>query len=868
MFLPVALACSPQMNSQDHRSWSMRPIRQNATAQLRAAVVNLSPCATTQRHISMWGRKMSYRFLLVLLVLFCFSLATISAQTVTGSITGSLTDPHGAVVPDAKVTLTSESTGAVRQINSDQRGDFTFNALQPDSYTLTVEHSGFKKYEKKNWVLNPSDHLSAGEIKLQLGEASESVEVMAEGAAVQTSSTERSGVITSQQVQDLTVINRDFSVLASLQPGVVYTPGAEAQSFSGNSQFNVNGSRVGQNNITIDGVPIENSNGTNFNTFISMDAISKVQVQSSGYQAEFGRKAGGAVQAVTKSGGLQYHGGIYWYQRNNIFNALGSVAKTTHQLDPTKPILDPPYRFITAGVNLGGPVYIPKIIPRDQKKLFFFFAEEQQREKRPQDVRQVTVPTALERAGNFSQSGNNLIANPFAIKANSALKCTSSPLVTTGCFQSGGVLGVIPSGFIDPRTQAYLNLFPLPNVNGANFNYQVQESLDIPKHTETLRVDYNPTANNLFFVSMSRWWDDEQGFAIPAGNANFGWLPSEYNPIARFVTVEGQHIFSPTLIFEARFVASRWTEGNHPKAAIVATRSRPGTGINLPQLDPQNNPLQILPQASFAGVSNPANPTINSRYPITGVENVFIFNPILTKVAGAHTLKTGLYTEYWQEHKGVNGDVTGTYNFGSNNGSTYTAPLGNTGNPYANALIGDFQAYSENNTRPPLISHYNSYEWFAQDNWKVLRNLTVELGLRLGWSRPFHNAPANEAGFVPERYDPTQQVTIYGMPGFPAPANSGLHGADVPGKGNPVNGTVTNGIVPGFAQAFDPPYPPGMRNSGKIKIAPRFGFSYDPWGDGKTAIRGGFGIFYDLRERDNFFTNDFRSLPLQFTPNI
>src|SRR5260370_36638297 len=276
----------------------------------------------------MWGRKMSYRSLLVLFAALCFSLAIISAQTVTGSITGSLIDPHGAVVPDAKVTLTSASTGAVRQINSDQRGDFTFNALPPDTYTLTVEHSGFKKYEKKNWVLNPSDHLSAGQIKLQLGEASESVEVMAEGAAGQTSSTERSGVITSQQVQDLTVINRDFSVLGSIQPGVVYTPGAEAQSFSGNSQFNVNGSRVGQNNITIDGVPIENSNGTNFNTFISMDAISEVKVQSSGYQAEFERKAGGAVQAGTKTGGLQYHGEGDWFQRNNIFNAPGSAAKT------------------------------------------------------------------------------------------------------------------------------------------------------------------------------------------------------------------------------------------------------------------------------------------------------------------------------------------------------------------------------------------------------------------------------------------------------------------------------------------------------------------------------------------------------------
>ncbi|HTD23179.1 MAG TPA: carboxypeptidase regulatory-like domain-containing protein [Terriglobales bacterium] len=813
---------------------------------------------------------MSRRNLVVLLVSFFLCTATLSAQTLTGSITGVVEDPHGAVMPSVEVKLTSDSTGAVRTTTSSQNGEFTFNALPPDTYSLAVEHSGFKKYEKKNLVLVPNDHLSAGQIQLQIGQANESVEVIAEGAAVQTASTERSGVITSEQVSDLTVINRDFSVLASLQPGVVYTPGAEAQSFSGNSQFNVNGSRVGQNNITIDGVPIENSNGTNFNTFISMDAISEVKVQSSGYQAEFGRKAGGAVQAVTKSGGLQYHGEVYWFQRNNIFNALGSVAKTAHQTDPNKPLADPPYRFITAGANFGGPVYIPKLIPRGQKKLFFFVSEEQQRELRPQDVRQVTVPTALERAGNFSQSNNGaplLIANPFDIKANPTHKCSAatstSPAVTTGCFANS----IIPAALIDPRTQAYLNLLPLPNISGSNFNYQVQESLRIPKHTETLRLDFNPTTNNLFFVTMSRWWDDEQGFAVPAGNANWGWLPSEYNPIARFITLDGQHIFSPTLIFEGRFVASRWTEGNNPKANIVATRSVPGTGIHLPQLDPQNNPLQILPQATFGGVNNPANPAVASRYPITGIENVFIFNPELTKLVGAHTLKTGMYMEYWQEHKGVNGDFTGSYNFSSNS-STYTAALGNTGNPYANALIGDFQNYTENNTRPPLISHYSSLEWFAQDNWKILRNLTIEAGVRLGWSRPFHNAPANEAGFVPERYDRTQQVLLYGMGGAPTPTPAGLNGAEVLGRGNPVNGTVTNGIVPGFAQAFDPNYPPGMRNSDHVKVAPRFGFSYDPWGDGKTAIRGGFGMFYDLRERDNFFTNDFRSLPLQFTPNI
>ena len=807
---------------------------------------------------------MSIRNFAVLFVSFFLCVATLSAQTVTGSITGVVEDPHGAIMPGVDVKLVSDSTGAIRQQTSGQGGEFTFNALPPDTYTLTVEHSGFKKYDKKNIVLNPNDHLSAGQIQLQIGEATESIEVTAEGASVQTASSERSGIITSEQVQDLTVINRDFSVLTSLQPGVVYTPGAEAQSFSGNSKFNVNGSRIGQNNITIDGVPIENSNTTGFNTFISMDAISQVKVQSSLYQAEFGRKSGAAVQAVTKAGTSQYHGELYWYQRNNVFDALQSLNKTNK-------LADPAYKFITAGGNIGGPIYIPKLIPRDQKKLFFFFSEEQQRESRPEPLVNVTVPTALERMGNFSLSGRDAngnpiplaIGDPLKIKAGLACKKLGDP----GCFPNG----IIAPGEINPLTQAYLNLLPQPSpllAGNTQFNFQESESLQVPKHNEVLRLDLNATPKTSFYTVLNRWWDDEKGFAVPAGNAAFGWMASEYNPIARTITISATHIFSPTLILENSIYGSRWTEGNHPSAALIATRSKPGTGLNFPQLDPQNNPLQILPQATFGGVNNPANPTITSRYPISGTEDIFSWTGALTKVHGPHTFKTGMYIEYWQQVKAPNGNFTGTLDFSSNN-SQFTTALGNTGNPWANALVGDLNAYTESTTRPPLLSSYTGLEWFGQDNWKVTRKLTLDLGVRLGWSRPFHDKPGNEAGFVPELYNPAQQVALYGMPGFPTPPNSGLSGAIVPNPlTNPVNGSVVNGQIPGFPQAFAPNYPPGLRNSGHVTAAPRFGFAYDPWGDGKTAIRGGFGMFYDVRERDNFFTNIFKDVPIQFNPTI
>src|SRR6266849_4508587 len=348
---------------------------------------------------------MFLRFQTAVLAALFLGPADLSAQTVTGSITGSVVDPAGEVIPGVTVAVISESTGATRETVSNGRGDFTFDALTPDVYTFVVQLSGFKKYERRRVHLEPSDHLSLGALTLELGSTSEQVTVVAEGAKVQTASSERSGIITSEQIENLTVISRDFSVLASLQPGVVYNPGAEAQSFSSSSSFNVNGGRVGQNNITIDGIPTDNSNGTGVNVFQSMDTISQVKVLTSTYQAEFGRKPGAAVQAVSKKGTLAYHGAAYWYQRNEALNALGSFNKA-----PGAP--NPPYRFTTAGANAGGPVYVPRLAERGQQKRFFFFSEEQQRELRPQDQRRVTVPTLLVRSVDFSQSANPYIRDP------------------------------------------------------------------------------------------------------------------------------------------------------------------------------------------------------------------------------------------------------------------------------------------------------------------------------------------------------------------------------------------------------------------------------------------------------------------------
>lgn len=784
---------------------------------------------------------------LLLIFLSCCVLSA-AAQIETGSLIGTTVDPSGAVVPGATITLLSETTGATRTATTDEHGKFEFNAVPTGTYTVVAERDGFNKFEKKNVNLLPNDHISLGQFQLALGSVNQEVVVTAEGGTIQTASSERSGVITSEQVQNLTVINRDFSALVALMPGVVLNEGSQSQGFNGSARFNANGGRTGQNNITIDGIPAENSNGTSMNTFISMDAISVVKVEDSNFQAEFGRKPGVGVQAVTKSGGLQYHGSLYWYQRNEAFDA--------RQVFPN-PNGEPPYRFITAGANLGGPVYIPGLVHRGQKKLFFFFSEEQQREARPQDPQKVTVPTDLERHGNFSQTFNSsgklvAIADPLLIAQGKKCKNAGDP----GCFPGN----VIPPERINGLGQAYLNLFPLPNIAGSNFNYLFQESFQVPKHTETARIDYNLSSNTSLYGVLSNWSENEIGSGVPAGSSKWGWLPANYSPVSKTATASVSHIFNPTLILEAAVSGTRWTEAANPSQQNLDARNRAKTGVNIPQFHPENNPLGLVPQAKFGGtVPNAAEPTYDGRFPITGIESVFTGTTNLTKVWGTHTSKTGVFIEHWQQLKGINGNFAGTLDFSSGSFA------GNTGYGYANAILGNLNSYTESDTRPPLIGRYSGIEWYVQDNWKVLPRLTLDMGVRFGWSQPFHTNDLHEAGFIPTLWDPSTAPKLVPCTSSsltcPAGVSPGVQvGSIIIGSGNINDGTVD--------RVLNPNYPQGLRNNWGPTVAPRFGFAYDPFGKGTTAIRGGFGVFYDMRDRDNFYLNLFKNPPLQNNPTI
>ena len=219
----------------------------------------------------------------------------------------------------------------------------------------------------------------------------------AEGATVQTASGERSGVVTADQVDKLTVINRDFAGLVQLLPGVVYEPGTEVQGFGGTGTLYVQGGRGNGNNITVDGQPAENANAYDRNVFISMDSITAVKIVVSTFQAEFGRKPGASVQAITKSGTRDFHGATFLYKRHEMFNS-------TNFFNNRQSVTRPVERYMNGGFSIGGPLYIPGVFNKNKNKLFFFAALELFRERRPQAIRQLTMPTAQERQGNFSDS--------------------------------------------------------------------------------------------------------------------------------------------------------------------------------------------------------------------------------------------------------------------------------------------------------------------------------------------------------------------------------------------------------------------------------------------------------------------------------
>src|SRR5450432_1807433 len=333
------------------------------------------------------------------------SCGLLSAQmTVTGTITGNVADPSGQVIAGAKITLTSTSTADARSAAAGEAGAFNLNAVQPDTYTLRVEQHGFKIYERRGVVVTANERVNLGEIVLQIGEVTETVSVVGEAAQVQTDSSEHSAVLTTNQLTNLTARGRDVVSMLRTIPGVQYQADQDAVGGSyGTTSPNIGGAGSGTNILAVDGV-VSNDMGTPnvFSSVITLDAIGEVKVVLNSYQAEYAGNGGAVVQVVTKSGGKDFHGGGYTYIRNEALNANDFFNIRNNVNNGNRPR----YRYRTLGGTIGGPVYIPGHWNRDRSKLFAFYNVEDIRISVPNSnsASQYTMPTALERQGDYSQT--------------------------------------------------------------------------------------------------------------------------------------------------------------------------------------------------------------------------------------------------------------------------------------------------------------------------------------------------------------------------------------------------------------------------------------------------------------------------------
>ena len=770
------------------------------------------------------------RFVLAPALLFALASAA-PAQTSSGTIVGRVLDAQGQPIPGAAVTLIKSDTRETRTFTTDHAGEFVFSSVQPGEYHLTVDLQGFRRVEKRGLSLSASDRLSAGDLILEVGGISESVDVRAEVSPVQSVSSERSAVITSNQVTNLMSRGRDVMALLTILPGVVEDgEGAEALGVF-NSPAAVSGTRGIYNGMNVDGISGNVRSGDHIDNPVNMDAVAEVKVLMNSYQAEYGKGAGAIINIVSKSGGRSFHGAAYDYVRNDRFNA-NTFFRNRQGLPRGE------YRYNTFGSNVGGPLYLPGRFNSSRDKLFFFASQELLHNVQPNGPRNYTVPTAAERRGDFSQSIDVSSLRPITIR---------DPL--TGQPFPGNV---IPGARIDPNLQRLLNIFPLPNVTpdaDHHFNLQLSDTLERPVAQELVRIDYVVSSK---VRAWGRGWHQSvhnKGLASTTNNFTWGIGPMDYHTGGPSAGGNVTWIVNPTLVHEFTFGYSTWDEEQIIDPSVLAKLQRVNMGVALGQRYPVNNPLGVIPAMSFGGIASAATVSYNARFPLYDVANTWSVTYSVSKLLGAHQFKAGIQAEravYYQYHTG-SGNFAGAFNFGTTSNNP-----GDTGNAYANALLGNFQTYTEATARATYAPLTRILEWYGQDTWRVTPRLTLDLGVRFTAGLPQLPIGNDASTFVPALYDPAKAPALY-RPGFddkgarvaidptcptcpPKPAQ--LIGFLVPGTGDLNNGVVKSGT---------PGYPEGLVDFQGILAAPRLGFAWNLGGRRATVLRGGFGENFNPR---------------------
>jgi Carboxypeptidase regulatory-like domain/TonB-dependent Receptor Plug Domain len=723
------------------------------------------------------------------------------------SITGSVTDASGAAVPSAQVTVSNTEHGINRSTTSNGSGDFLFAALPIGSYNVSVTAAGFKKYEAKGVKLDVAQKARIN-VSLEVGEVT--TEVIVEGsevAQVETQSSDLSNTVSGKEISQLELNGRDFTQLVALSPGVTDQSGNdEGEPGATTVAFSINGGRTEYNNFEIDGGDaLDNGSNQTLNVYPSIDAIAEVKVLTSNFGAQYGRNGSGTVEVETKSGTSSFHGDVYEFLRNDDFNATPEFESSV-----------PEYKKNDFGFTIGGPVYIPGHYNTNKQKTFFFWSEEWRRELTPASgfFSSTPVPTLAERQGNF----NDICAampGDCPVEPQTLANGAANPLAGLP-FPNNQVPIANPA-----ITNALIAMIPAPNIasgtigNGVLDTWFATPTLPMHWRQELFKVDQNITDKvRASFRYIHDSWNEQYPVPLWTDGTSFPTIQTNFsNPGVSMVAHLTANV-SPTLLNE--FVASYTTD--HITTNLTGPWQRPS---NFPAVGLYNNGYGgKVPGISVAGGEFGGGFAEDPGYVPQGPLNsnpTFTYRDSITKIVGPHNLQFGVYVvdahknEIPQPTYGVNGQLF--YN------STSTV---SSQNAFADLLLGNISTYTQEGAALKMHEQYRIYETYFQDDWRATKRLTLNMGVRLSFFGTYR-----EKNNLAWNFDPN----LFVQGASSVDPSSGLV------VGNPYNGWVDCGVTPGV--------PTGCLFNHWWNPAPRIGFAFDPNGDGKWAIRGGYGIFFE-----------------------
>lgn len=813
---------------------------------------SLSPTNAEGCGRSLTSRNLVRFAVVVLSLLFLFALAT-PAFAQEATIVGTVTDPSGAAVADAKVTLTNVDTGVAKVFPTNDSGQFVAVDIHIGRYDIKVEKSGFKTEEKKNLVLQVGDRTRA-DFQLSVGGSQETVTVEANTVAVQADTGEVSNVITGQQIANLSINGRGIYQLAALAPGASSQIDTNAPNtpVGGSASVEYNGMRQNHNLYLLDGGENSDRGGAGGMSIApSVDAIAEFRQLTSNYSADYGLSSGGTMTLVLKSGTKQFHGAAWEFNRNDAFDARYYTNRA-----PAKPA---ELRINQFGFNIGGPVTFGKLYNPDKNKTFFFYNMEWRKYINGNNLQQLEPDTStyggdfsnalpniqIPKAPDFSATGN---VAPSVLFANCPGQAAPAGVTPKNAFPGN----IIPSCMLSANAHALLTaggkyggIFPAPNGVDQNGNPSFFGGNNAPTNLreEIVRIDHNFNSKfSVFghFVAESvaqnfgttLWaWANQPTVGTSFGNPSYSGV------------IHTTYAISPTLLNEVAFNYN----GNRINIVPTGLFSAPSSfQFNRLFTGPNNN--NRIPAIQLSGHLGAIYEV--ASWPWHNKADDYQIRDDLSWTRGAHQMKMGFSWALYKKVQDLFGDTQGVFNFNGNY----------TGTDFGDFLLGLGNSYNELGVQDHGFWNNVSPALYFQDNWRVNKRLTLNLGLR--WDGVPHTYEANNrmGNFYPGLYNSANAATLDNNGNIcsgPASGtlNPGCSGASQ-GLGTSPNPVLAghqfylNGIgIPGKT----PGVPKGLVDTNWAAFGPRIGWAYDLTGSGKTVFRGGFGAMYERIQGNDMY---------------